>query len=90
MLRADRITCAGCDKRIDGGSIFEFSSNLFRLFISTRTLKVVTTSDSVCRKCRWKFDNWTKKTKSNFNDFMGNQSVEKVLVNILCELECFI
>ena len=90
MPRADRITCAECDKRIDGGSIYEFSSDLFRLFSSARTLKKITTSDSVCRKCRWNFDNWTKKTKGDFNDFMGNQSVEKVLVNVLCQLECFI
>lgn len=82
MPRSDRITCAGCDKRIDGGSIYRFSNNLFRLFISARTLKKVAISDPVCRKCRWKFDNWVKKTKGDFNDFTGMENVEKLMVKI--------
>lgn len=83
MPRTDRTTCVGCDKRIDGGSLYGFSNNMFRLFISARALKKVTISDAACRKCRWKFGNWMKKTKGDFNDFMETEYVEKVMVNLI-------
>ena len=82
MPRSDRLTCAGCDKRIDGGSIFGCTNNLLRLFLSARAMKKITFSDPVCRKCRSKFDNWLRKTKGEFDDFVRSNGVEKILVNI--------
>ena len=66
MPRTNRITCAGCDKAIDGNAIHRCSNDLFRLFLSTRGLKKITESDAACRKCRSKYDRWLKKTQGDF------------------------
>ena len=90
MPRTDRITCAGCDKQIDGGSLNACSNNLFRLFLSAWSLKRVTFTDSACRKCRYKFDNWMKKTKDDFQDFICSNDAEKVTVSFSMnfDIEC--
>ena len=82
MPRANRITCIGCDKTIDANLINRCSNNLFRLFLSARILKKVSFDDPVCRKCRWKFDNWVKKTNGEFKYLTGSDDVEKVMINI--------
>jgi hypothetical protein len=58
------------------------SNNLLRLFLSARCLKKVSPLDAVCRKCRWKFDNWIRKTKEDFDDFIGPDGIMKIMVNI--------
>ena len=58
------------------------SNKLLRLFVSIRRLKKVSPLDTVCRKCRWKFDNWIKKTKEDFDDFIRPDSIMKIMVNI--------
>ena len=90
MPRRDRITCARCDKQIDGGSLNACSNNLFRWFLSARSLKRVTFTNSVCRKCRYKFDNWMKKTKDDFQDFISSNDAEKVTVSFSMnfDVEC--
>lgn len=80
MPRIERITCVGCDKRIDGSSLNGFSNKLFRLFLSARSLKRICSSDLACRKCRWKFDNWMKKTKDDFLDLTKLNDFEVVTV----------
>lgn len=78
MPRTNRIKCAGCDKGIDGGYPNACSNNLFRLFLSARSLKKITATDSACRKCRHKFDNSIKKTKDDFQHPIGFINIEKV------------
>lgn len=89
MPRSDRRTCAGCNKRIDGGLAFGCSNNLLRLFLSARALKKVDYSDAVCRKCRSKFDNWLRKVKGEFDDFVQFKSVERIMVNTFSLIETF-
>ena len=81
MPRSDRLSCAGCDKRIDGGSTFGCTNNLLRLFLSARAMKKITFSDPVGRKCRPKFDNWLRKTRDEFDDFLRSNVVEKISAN---------
>jgi hypothetical protein len=90
MPRADRITCAGCEKQIDRGSLNACSNNLFRLFLSARSLKRVTFTDFACRKCRYKFDNWMKKTRDDFQNFVRTNDAEKVTVRFSMnfDVEC--
>ena len=81
MPRTNRITCAGCDRQIDNGALYGCSNNLLRLFLSARALKRIAVTDSVCRKCRSKFDNWKRKTKEDFAEFINENNFEKILVN---------
>ena len=81
MPRTNRITCAGCDRQIDNGALHGCSNNLLRLFLSARALKKIAITDSVCRKCRSKFDNWIRKTKEDFVGFIEEKSFEKIMVN---------
>lgn len=82
MPRTNRITCVGCVKQMDGNNQHTCSNQLFRLFLSARCLKKVAVSDHACRKCRWKFDSWMKKTKEDFGDLNSSNTVVKVMVTI--------
>ncbi|CAF1256250.1 unnamed protein product [Adineta ricciae] len=42
-------------------------------------------TDSVCRKCRSKFDNWEKKTKEDFAEFMDGKNLEKIMDEEIAE-----
>jgi hypothetical protein len=75
MPRTDRRKCAGCDKTIDGGVIHGCSNDLFRFFISARSLKRIERSDDACRKCRSKFDNWLRKNREEFGDLRFQEDV---------------
>ena len=76
------MTCAGCDKTIDGSAIFRCSNGLFRLFLSARALKKIEPSDPACRRCRSKFDNWVKKTKGDFDDMIDRNDLVSLMVRI--------
>lgn len=81
MPRTNRITCVGCNKQMDENSQNGCTNNLFRLFLSARCLRNVSASDIACRKCRWKFGNWCRKTRDDFSDFMELNGVVKVMVS---------
>lgn len=81
MPRTIRITCVGCDKVIDGGSAHGCSNGVFRFFLSARSLKRVSMSDSACRKCRWKFDNWTKKLNGELSDLLRLGGTDDIMVS---------
>ena len=82
MPRAARVKCAGCDKAIDAGLSRSCCNGLFRLFLSARSLKKVSISDSACRKCRWKFDNWKKMLNGELNDILDVDNTNDIVVNI--------
>ena len=76
------MTCIGCGKAIDASLANRCSNNLFRLFLSARILKKVSFADLACRKCRWRFDNWVKRTKDDFSDLTASNNLEKAMANI--------
>ena len=86
MPRTNRITCAGCEKQINDNVVYGYSNSLFRLFLSARTLKKVAHSDAACGKCRSKFDNWIRKTKGDFDDILGGNGVENIMVSTFRDL----
>ena len=87
MPITNRIACAGCEKEINDGAVYGCSNSLFRLFLSARTLKKVAHSDPACRKCRSKFDNWIRKTKRVFDDMLGRNPVESLIVSNFYDLD---
>ena len=87
MPRTIRVTCTGCGKEIDASLANRRSNNLFRLFLSARILKKVSFGDLACRKCRWRFDNWVKRTKDEFSDLIVSNDLEKAMGNI-CFSDC--
>ena len=82
MPRVVRIRCAGCDKAIDNTSTHDCSNGLFHLFLSTRSMKKISISDSACRKCRWKFDNWKKNLNDEMNDLLALGNINDIAINI--------
>jgi len=86
MPRTNRISCAGYDKQIDGNYMNVCSNNLLRLFLSARCLKKVSSLDAVCRKCRWKFDNWIMKTKQDFDEYIGPDGIMKIMDEEMVEI----
>ena len=76
MPRNPRLVSAGCEKAIDGSSSLRCSTDLFRLFISIRSLKKVEPGDASCRRCRCKFDNWLRKVKGDFDQVIDRMSSE--------------
>lgn len=83
MPRNPRLVCAGCEKAIDDSSSLRCSADLFRLFMSIRSLKRVEVGDPACRRCRYKFDNWLKKTKGDFCNLMETMKSESSLVSTI-------
>lgn len=82
MPRTNRITCAGCEKPINDSAVFGFGNSLFRVFLSARAMKKIHPNDPACRKCRSKFDNWTRKTKGDFDDLIGHNRLEAAAVSV--------
>ena len=82
MPRANRVKCTGCEKLINDGAVYGCTNGLFRLFLSARSLKKVEVSDPACRKCRWKFDNWLKKSKGDFDHIIDRDVFDNVIVRI--------
>ena len=83
MPRNPRLVCAGCEKVIDDSSSLRCSADLFRLFMSIRSLKKVEVGDPACRRCRYKFDNWMKKTRGDFDQFIDTIREESPLVSTI-------
>lgn len=76
MPRNPRLVCAGCDKAIDGSGSLRCSTDLFRLFISIRCFKKVEPGDASCQLCRYKFGNWLRKVKGDFDQVIDRISSE--------------
>ena len=76
------MTCIRCGKAIDASLANRCSNSLFRLFLSGRILKKVSFADLACRRCRWRFDNWVKRTKDDFSDLIASNNLEMAMVNI--------
>lgn len=83
MPRNPRLVCAGCEKVIDDSGSLRCSADLFRLFMSIRSLKKVEVGDAACRRCRYKFDNWMKKTKGDFDQLIDTIRSESPLVSTM-------
>lgn len=83
MPRNPGLVCAGCEKAIDDSSSLRCSADLFCLFMSIRSLKRVEVGDPACRRCRYKFDNWIKKTKGDFSNLIETMKSESSSVSLI-------
>jgi hypothetical protein len=83
MPRQERLKCVGCNVNFDSYRKRVAGDNLWKLFLSARSLKRISSDDPGCDDCRMKYLNWLKKIEGDFDHFNSHSQVSNnITVNL--------